>query len=42
MFESGGNLLEKFRHRTDVEITRSRQIVSRADDWWTAWKQFYF
>jgi D-amino peptidase len=34
--------VEEFRHRADVEITGSRQIVSRADDWWTAWKQFYF
>ena len=25
-----------------VEITEPRQIVSRADDWWTAWKQFFF
>jgi D-amino peptidase len=34
--------VEKYRHRAGVEITESRQIVSRADDWWTAWRQFYF
>ena len=25
-----------------VEIVDDRTIVSRADDWWTAWRQFYF
>jgi len=25
-----------------VEAVDSRTIVSRGDDWWTAWKQFYF
>ena len=25
-----------------VEIVDPRTIVSRADDWWTAWRQFYF
>ncbi len=34
--------VEKLRFRAGVEITGSRQIVSRADDWWTAWKQFFF
>jgi D-amino peptidase len=34
--------VERYRHRANVEITDSRQIVSRADDWWTAWCQFYF
>ena len=34
--------VERYRHRAGVEITEPRQIVSRADDWWTAWKQFYF
>jgi D-amino peptidase len=34
--------VERYRHRAGVEITESRQIVSRADDWWTAWRQFYF
>jgi D-amino peptidase len=34
--------VEKYLHRAGVEITGSRQIASRADDWWTAWRQFYF
>src|SRR6476661_3421391 len=33
--------VEKLRFRAGVEITEPRQIVSRADDWWTAWKQFF-
>jgi D-amino peptidase len=34
--------VEKYRYRQGVEITESRRIVSRADDWWTAWTQFFF
>ncbi|HZT90871.1 MAG TPA: M55 family metallopeptidase [Gaiellaceae bacterium] len=34
--------VEKYRHRPGVEISAPRQIASRADDWWTAWRQFYF
>jgi D-amino peptidase len=34
--------VEKYRFRPGVEITESRQIASRADDWWTAWRQFFF
>src|SRR5438477_2607878 len=34
--------VEKFRHRSGVEITDTRQITSRAEDWWTAWRQFFF
>jgi D-amino peptidase len=30
------------RYRTGVEIVEPRKIVSRADTWWDAWKQFYF
>jgi D-amino peptidase len=32
----------KLRYRSGVDILDSRTIVSRADDWWTAWKQFFF
>jgi D-amino peptidase len=32
----------KLRYRHGVEALDSRTIVSRADDWWTAWKQFFF
>ena len=34
--------VERYRYRPGVEITESRQIASRADDWWTAWRQFFF
>jgi D-aminopeptidase len=34
--------VEKYRFRPGVEITGSRQIASRAGDWWTAWRQFFF
>ena len=32
---------ERYRFRAGVEITGDRQITSRGDDWWTAWRQFY-
>jgi D-amino peptidase len=28
--------------RPGVELVDSRTVVSRADDWWTAWRQFFF
>jgi D-amino peptidase len=28
--------------RAGVELVDPRTIVSRADDWWTAWRQFFF
>jgi D-amino peptidase len=34
--------VERYRHRDGVEITEPRQIVCLADDWWTAWRRFYF
>jgi D-amino peptidase len=34
--------LERFRHKAGVEIAGPRRIVSRADDWWSAWRQFFF
>ena len=34
--------VERYRYRAGVEITGSRQISSHADDWWTAWRQFFF
>ena len=33
---------EKLRYRAGVEIVEPRTIVSRADDWWTAWRQFFY
>ena len=35
------NLVEAFRNREGIEILEPRKIVSRADDWWTAWQQFW-
>jgi D-amino peptidase len=34
--------VERYRHHSVVEIADARTLVSRADDWWTAWRQFYF
>jgi D-amino peptidase len=34
--------LEEFRNRRGVEVLAPRLLVSRAEDWWTAWRQFYF
>lgn len=33
---------DKLRFRPGVERLDSRTIVSRADDWWTSWRQFFF
>ena len=34
--------LVEFRNRRGVEQVDDLALVSRADDWWTAWSQFYF
>jgi D-amino peptidase len=34
--------VEKYRFLRGVEIVDGRTLVSRAPDWWTAWRQFYF
>jgi D-aminopeptidase len=34
--------LVEFRSRRGVEVTGPLTIVSRADDWWAAWSQFFF
>jgi D-amino peptidase len=34
--------VERYRHHAVVEIEDGRTLVSRAEDWWTAWRQFYF
>jgi D-amino peptidase len=31
-----------YRYRAGVEVVSPLRIVSRADDWWTAWRQFFF
>jgi D-amino peptidase len=33
---------DAYRRKPRVEVVESRKIVSRADDWWTAWRQFFF
>src|SRR6476619_6416647 len=33
--------VEPYRNKRGVEIVDPRRLVSRAEDWWTAWKQFY-
>jgi D-amino peptidase len=33
---------QKLARRPAVEQIAARTIVSRADDWWTAWQQFFF
>ena len=36
------NAAHALRFRAGVELVDARTIVSRADTWWEAWKQFYF
>jgi D-amino peptidase len=33
---------DEYRRKPGVELVEPRKIVSRADDWWTAWRQFFF
>ncbi|MFL5733151.1 MAG: M55 family metallopeptidase [Chloroflexia bacterium] len=33
---------EPYRNKPGVEIVEPRIIVSRAGDWWSAWRQFWF
>ena len=33
--------VEKYRGRTGVEVTGSRSVRVRADDWWTAWGNLF-
>ncbi|MFN3651760.1 MAG: M55 family metallopeptidase [Armatimonadota bacterium] len=34
--------LDRFRRKPGVEVIEPRKLRSRADDWWTAWQQFWF
>jgi D-amino peptidase len=36
------DLVERYRHRHGVELLDPVTIASRADDWRTAWRQFFF
>jgi D-amino peptidase len=40
-FTSSDRLVE-YRNRRGVEQFDALTLVSKADDWWTAWSQFYF
>src|SRR5215210_5523965 len=40
-FHSPSRLVE-YRNRKGIEQLDDHTLVSRADDWWTAWSQFYF
>lgn len=40
-FTTADRLVE-YRNRRGVEQVDALTLVSRADDWWTAWSQFYF
>jgi D-amino peptidase len=33
---------QKLRFQPGIELVDDRTISTRADDWWTAWKQFFF
>jgi D-amino peptidase len=32
----------RLARRANVELVDPQTIVSRADDWWSAWRQFFF
>ena len=34
--------LEEYRNRKGVEVEDAVTIVSRAEDWWSAWSRFFF
>ena len=36
------NAVEEYARKPGVEVVSSREVVSRADDWWAAWRQFFF
>jgi D-amino peptidase len=39
---SGTDAADEYRHKHGVEVVEPQKVVSRADDWWTAWRQFFF
>jgi D-aminopeptidase len=34
--------LQEYANRKGVEVTGGRTLVARGDDWWSAWKGFFF
>jgi D-amino peptidase len=39
---SGPEAAQDYRHHPGVEVIGPRTIISRASDWWSAWRQFFF
>jgi D-aminopeptidase len=39
---SSTDLAQRYRYRHGVEIVDPVTIASKAEDWWTAWRQFFF
>jgi len=39
---SSTELVQRYRYRHGVEIVDPVTISSKAEDWWTAWRQFFF
>ena len=37
-----GDAAETYRHHPAVEVADARTLVVHGDDWWTAWRNFYF
>ena len=33
---------QELAYRHGVEVLEPRKVVSRGDDWWSAWRQFFF
>src|SRR5215472_4744333 len=33
---------DEYRHKSGKEVTGDRTLVSRAADWWPAWRQLFF
>ncbi|MEA2505722.1 MAG: D-amino peptidase [Actinomycetota bacterium] len=38
---ASSDLTDEYQNRNGIELKDPRTIISRADDWWTAWKQIY-
>jgi D-amino peptidase len=34
--------MDEYRNRKGVEVTGTRSLVVRGDDWWSAWSSFFF
>jgi len=39
---SAPDLAERYRYRHGIELLDGVTVASRAEDWWTAWRQFFF